>query len=130
MNEQMRYSAPIRFIFGATSKAMKYHLKGCLENFHSDAIILQHGANDMKGDSTSEDLAIDTINLAVAVKNEKNTLYVSSLIITNDKHDKKQEVNEHIKKHYLSKHMLYIDTEIVILGMLKTKVTFTLTKMA
>ena len=79
LNERMRSSIPIRSISGATTKAMKYHLKGCLEDFSPDVIILHHGTKDLKSNSTSKDIATDVVNLALSLKNEKTTVYVSSL---------------------------------------------------
>lgn len=79
LNERMRSSIPIRSISRATTKAIKYHLKGCLEDFSPDVIILHHGAKDLKSNSTSKDIAIDVVNLALSLKNKKTTVYVSSL---------------------------------------------------
>ena len=97
---------------------MKCLLKDCLKDSSPDAIILYHETIDQKSGSTSEDTATDVVNLAVSMKNEKTPVYVSSLIIRYDKLDKKwKEVNELIKKHRLSKHVLFMDNENINLVM-------------
>ena len=72
---------------------MNRHLEGCLEDPSLDAIIVHHGAHDLKSDSALEDIATDVVNLAVSVKNEKTNVYtyISSSIIRNDKLDKKMK---------------------------------------
>ena len=82
-------------------------------------LLMHRGTSNLKSDSASEDIATDIVNLAVSVKNENITVYVFSLIVRNDKLDKKwKEVNELIKKHFLSNYILFIDSENINLGML------------
>ena len=52
-------------------------------------LLMHRGASNLKSDSASEDIATDIVNLAVSVKNENTTVYVFSLIVRNDKLDKK-----------------------------------------
>ena len=101
---------------------MNYHLKGCLEDFFLDAVVLHHWTNDLNIDSASEDIAINAVNLTESVKNEKTTGYVSSLIIRNNKLDKEiKEINELFKKHCLSNHIPFIDNESINLEILNER---------
>ena len=81
----MKSTVSVRGIPGATANAMKHHLKGCLEDSSPDNIILHHGTNN------SEKIASDIVNLVLSVKNEKTKVYTSSLVIRNDKLDKKRK---------------------------------------
>ena len=40
-------------------------------------IILQHGTNDLNGNSTSEEIAYNILNLAAFIKTSKNEVFVS-----------------------------------------------------
>ena len=55
--------------------------------------------NNLKSDDNSEKIPSDIVDLGLSVKNEKTMVYVSSLIIRNDRLDKKwKEVNDFIKQ--------------------------------
>ena len=113
LNKRMKSAVSVRCIPGATTNAMKHHLKGCLEDSSPDNIILHHETNNLKSADNSEKIASDIVNLGLSVKNEKTKVYISSLVIRNDKLDKKlKEVNDFIKKHYLTKHLSFIDLKI------------------
>ena len=94
----MKCTVTVRCIPGATTNAMKHHLKGCLEDSSSNSIILRYGTNNLKSDDNSEKIASDIVNLGLSVKNEKTMIYISSLVIRNEKLDKKRKkVNDFIK---------------------------------
>ena len=48
------------------------------------------GTNNLKRDDNSEKIANDIVDLSLSVKNEKTMVYISSLVIRNDKSDKKR----------------------------------------
>ena len=58
-------------ISGATTKAMKHHVMGCLEDGSPDAILLHHGTNDLRSEESAEEIASDIINVALSAKNKK-----------------------------------------------------------
>ena len=94
----MKCTVTVRCIPGATTNAMKHHLKGCLEDSSPNSIILRCGTNNLKSDDNSEKIASDIVNLGLSVKNEKTMIYISSLVIRNEKLDKKRKkVNDFIK---------------------------------
>ena len=73
------------------------------------------------------------MNLGVSVKNEKTIVYISSLIIRNDKLDKKwKQIDELIEKQCLVNHLLFLYNENIKLGMLnkRAKEAYKLTKVA
>lgn len=76
----------------------------------------------MKGSNTSENASTDIVNLGVSVKNEKTIVYISSLIIRNEKLDKNwKQVDELIKKQWLVNHLLFLYNENIKLGMLNKR---------
>ena len=76
----------------------------------------------MKGSNTSENASTDIVNLGVSVKNEKTIVYISSLIIRNEKLDKKwKQVNELIEKQWLVSHLLFLYNENIKLGILNKR---------
>ena len=78
---------------------MKHHVMGCLEDESPDAILLHNGTNDIRSEELAEKIGSNIINVALSVKNIKNTVYVPGLTIRNDKyHRKRKEVNVILKK--------------------------------
>ena len=76
----------------------------------------------MKGSNTSENASTDIVNLGVSVKNEKTIVYISSLIIRNEKLDKKwKQVDELIEKQWLVNHLLFLYNENIKLGILNKR---------
>ena len=65
----MKSAVSVRCIPGATTNAMKHHLKGCLEDSSPDNIILHHGTDNLKSEDISEKIASDNVNLGLSVKN-------------------------------------------------------------
>ena len=62
-------------IFGATKKAMKHHVMGCLEDGSLGTILLHHGTNDLRSEESAEKIASNIINVTLSAKNKK-TLFV------------------------------------------------------
>ena len=98
---------------------MKHHLNGCLKDSSPDNIKLPHGTNNLKSDDNSEKIASDIVNLGLSVKNETTMVYISSLVIRNDKLDKKRkEISDFIKQLCLTNNLFFKDNENINLGML------------
>ena len=94
---------------------MVYQVKGCLEDTSPDLIIFHNDRNNLKDNSTFEDVADKTLNLASLVKTSKNQIFVSSLIIRNDKLNKKDnEVNELLKNKCGTSQLLLVDNKIFL----------------
>ena len=45
--------------------------------------MIHHGTNDVKGNSTSEEITDKILNLAASVKTSKNQIFVSDVVIKN-----------------------------------------------
>ena len=120
LNKRIKSSTvSVRCIPGAITNAMKHHFKDCLEDTSPDNLILHHGTNNLKSDDNSVKIAGDIVDLSLPLKNEKTMVYISSLIIRNDKLDKKRkEVNDFIKQQCLTNHLCFIDNENINLRML------------
>ena len=115
----MRSTVSVRSTPGATTKDMIHHVKGCLEDKSPNFIILHHGANDLNGNSTSEEIADKILNLAGSIKTSKSQVFVSGLVIRKDKLNKKgNEVNALLKNKCGIRQMSFIDNENISLGML------------
>ena len=109
----MKSTVSLRCIPGATTNAMKHHPKGCLEDFSPDNIILHHGTNNLESHDNSEksdiDITSDIVDLGLPVKNEKTMVYISRLVIRNNKLDKKRkEINDFIKQQCFTNHLCFI----------------------
>ena len=87
---------------------MKHHIMGCLEDGPPDTILLHHGTNDLRSEEPAEKIASNIINVVFSAKN-KNTVYVSGLIVRNDKHRMGKEVNVVLKKKCNNKNLSLID---------------------
>ena len=55
--KRMKSSVAVKSIPGATTKGMKHHIKGCLEDNSLDSIILHVGTNNLKNKESVEDIA-------------------------------------------------------------------------
>ena len=88
---------------------MKHHIMECLEYGPPDTILLHHGTNDLRSEEPAEKIASNIINVAFSAKN-KNTVYVSGLIVRNGKYNRKgKEVNVVLKKKCNNKNLSLID---------------------
>ena len=72
----MKSIASVYSISGATTKAMKHHVMGCLEDGSPDTILLHHGTNDLRNEESAEKIASNIINVALSAKNKKKTLFM------------------------------------------------------
>ena len=57
LNKRIKFSVAVKSIPGATTKGIKYHIKGCLEDNSLDSIILPVGTNNLKNKESAEDIA-------------------------------------------------------------------------
>ena len=115
----MRSTVSVRSIPGATTKGMMHHVKGWLEDTSPDFIILHHSTNDLNGNSTSEEIADKILNLAASIKTSKIKVFVSSLVIREDKLNKKvNEVNELLKNKCGIRQLTFVDNKYISLSML------------
>ena len=73
LSKRMKSTVHVKSIFGATTKGMKHHVRGCLEGNSSDTAIFHFGTNNLKNYESAEDIATDIMNLAISVKNESKT---------------------------------------------------------
>ena len=99
---------------------MKHHLQGCLDDIFPDNIIIYHGTNNLNIDDNSEKIASNIVDLGLSVKNEKTMVYISSLVIRNDKLDKNEKKLMILFKlqQCLTNHLCFIDNENINLRML------------
>ena len=51
--------AAVKSIPGKTTKGLKHHVRGCLENISTDTTILHFGTNNVKSKGTAKDTAND-----------------------------------------------------------------------
>ena len=95
LNKRIRSTVSVRSIPRAATKGMIHHVRGCLEDTSPDFIILYHGANELNGNSASEEIADKILNLAASIKTSKDQIFLFGLVIKKDKLNKKRnEVNE------------------------------------
>ena len=91
LTKRMRSSAAVKSIPGATTKGMKHHIKGCLEDNSLDSIILHVGTNNLKNKESVEDIANDIMDTGIFIRNEKNVfvfkmnVLVSGLTVRRDR---------------------------------------------
>ena len=57
LNKRIKFSVAVKSIPGATTKGIKHHIKGCLEDNSLDSIILHVGTNNLKNKESAEDIA-------------------------------------------------------------------------
>ena len=57
LNKRIKFFVAVKSIPGATTKGMKHHIKGCLEDNSLDSIILHVGTNNLKNKESVEDIA-------------------------------------------------------------------------
>ena len=110
LNRRMKSIVSVCSISGGTTKAMKHHVMGCLEDESSDTTLLYLGTDDLRSEELAEKNASKIINVALSAKNTKNTVYASGLTVRNNKYDRKgKEVNIILKKNCNDKNLSFID---------------------
>ena len=92
----------------STAKGMKHHLREFLEDNYPGTTILHFRTSNLKNYENIKDIATDIMNLAVSVKNEKNTVVASGITGQNDKLNEKQtNVNILLKRKSKEEKMLF-----------------------
>ena len=98
---------------------MLHHIKGCLEDTYLDNTILNHRTNDLKSNSTTEEITDKILNLAASVKTNENEVFISGLVVINNKLNKKgTEVNKILMDKLGTRQLLFIDNKNFDLKML------------
>ena len=81
--------------------------------------MLWNTKNDPKSGNNLEKIASNIVNLGLPIKNEKTIVYISSLVINNDKLIKKRkEVHDFMKQQCLTNYLLFLDDESIDLEIL------------
>ena len=116
----MRSSAAVKSIPGATTKGMKHHIKGCLEDNSLDSIILHVGTNNLKNKESVEDNANDIMDTGIFIRNEKNNVFVSGLRdVRRDRlNDKGKSLNSLLKRRCDEEKPCFVDNRNINVGML------------
>ena len=65
----MNSSVAIKSIPGETTKGMKHHAKGCLEDNSPDSIILHVGNNNLKNKESLDDIGNDIMDVPISIRN-------------------------------------------------------------
>lgn len=92
----------------STAKGMKHHLREFLEDNYPGTAILHFRTSNLKNYENIKDIATDIMNLAVSVKNEKNTVVASGITGQNDKLNEKQtNVNILLKRKSKEEKILF-----------------------
>ena len=119
LNKRMKSSVDVKSILGATTKGMKHHNKGCLEDNSPDSIILHVGSNNLKNKESAEDIANDIMGFTIFIKNEKTNAFVSGLTVRNDRlNDKEKNVNSLLKRRCDEEKICFVDYTNTNVGML------------
>ena len=110
LNKRMKSSVAVKSIPGATTKGMKHHIKGCLQDNSPDSIILHVGTNNLKNKESVEDIANDIMDTAIFVKKEKTNVFVSGLTDRNNRlNDKGKSVNSLLKRRCDEEKICFVD---------------------
>ena len=111
LNKRMKSTVHVKSIPGATTKGMKHHVRGCLEDNSPDRAINHFRTNNLKNNESVEDITTDVMNLTISVKNERITVVVSGITVRNDKfNDKGRNVNCLLKRRCEVEKILYLLT--------------------
>ena len=85
LNKRMKSSVAVKSIPGATTKGMKRHMKGCLEDNSPDSIILHVGTRNLKNKESVEDIDNDIMDVEISIRNEKTNVFASGLTVRIDR---------------------------------------------
>ena len=119
LNERIKSTVHVKSFSGATTKGMKHHVRGCLEDNPPDTAIIRSGTNNLKNNESAEDIATDIMNLAMSVKNEEKTVVVSGITVRNDKfNDKVKNVNHLRKRRCEVEKIFFVDNSNITVSML------------
>ena len=99
LNKRMKFSVAVKSIPGATTKGEKHHIKGCLEDNSPDSIMLHVGTNNLKNKESAEGIANDIMDVAIFIRNEQTSVFVSCLSVRNDRlNDRGKNMNSLLKR--------------------------------
>ena len=99
LNKRMKFSVAVKSIPGATTKGVKHHIKGCLEDNSPDSIMLHVGTNNLKNKESAESIANDIMDVAIFIRNEQTSVFVSCLSVRNDRlNDRGKNMNSLLKR--------------------------------
>ena len=88
----------VKYFSGAKTKDMESYIIPTLEQ-NPETIIIHSGTNDLKSDSSLEEIARDIIKLTTSCKTETNKLILSSIVPRyNNLNEKATRVNKYLKK--------------------------------
>ena len=119
LNKRMKSFVAVKSIPGATTKGMKYHIKGCLEDNFPDSIILHVRTNNLKNKESVEDIANDIMDVSIFVRDEKTNVFVSGLTVQNDRlNDKGKNANSLLKRRCGEEKIRFVDNTNIDVGML------------
>ena len=120
LNKGIKFSVAVKSIPGATTKGMKHHIKGCLEDNSPDSIMLHVGTNNLKNKESVEDiLLMSQMDVAIFVRNENTNIFVSGPTVLNDRcNDKGKNVNRLLKLRCEEEKICFVDNTKINVGML------------
>ena len=99
LNKRMKFSVAVKSISGATTKGVRHHIKGCLEDNSPDSIMLHVGTNNLKNKESAEGIANDIMDVAIFIRNEQTSVFVSCLSVRNDRlNDRRKNMNSLLKR--------------------------------
>ena len=78
----------VKSFSGANIEAMKSHVVPS-KKYENDLVILHCGTNDLRGNETAENIAMNIIELAKEMKSDKNDVMVSGIVPRNDNFNEK-----------------------------------------
>ena len=85
LNQIMKSEVFLKSKPSATTKGMFHHFKACLQDLSPpNTIILHHGKNNLKGKSTLELVADNSIRMIMPVKSIENHVFLSGLTTRTD----------------------------------------------
>ena len=111
LNKKMKSSVAVKSIAGATTKNMRHHIKGRLEDNSPDSVILYVGTNNIKNKESVEDIANNIMDVATFIRIEKNNVFVSDTTVRNDRlNDKGKNVNSLLKRRCDEEKICFVDS--------------------
>ena len=123
LNKRMKSSVAVKSISGATTKGMKHHMKGCLEDNSPDSIILHVGTRNLKNKESVEDIDNDIMDVEISTRNEKTNVFLSGLTVRIDRlNNKGKNVNSLLKRKCDEEKTSFDDNTNVNVGKLNSRV--------
>ena len=112
-------SVALKSIPGSTTKGMKHHIKGCLEDYSPDSVILHVRTNNLKNKESVEDIANGIMDIATFMRTEKTNVFVSGLTLQNDRlNDKGKSVSSLLKRRCDEEKLCFVNNTNINVGML------------